>query len=146
MATKDPEKRKAAQHRYRAKRHAEKFGPDAGDMRGRHGNHARGPANAKWNDGLSKHEEGYIKVRVGGGHPEADPNGYAYLHLLVWLAAGRPHPGPHELIHHVNETKTDNRVENLELLTRSTHAVHHNASRDRNAEGRWLPGNATGEG
>ena len=43
MATRDPAKRLAAQRRYRAKNHVERFGPVGVDRRGRHGNHARVP-------------------------------------------------------------------------------------------------------
>lgn len=86
---------------------------------------------------LSSH--GYVKVRVGREHPLADPNGYAYEHLLVWVAAGKPRPQNGLTLHHVNGDKTDNRIANLRLLTRSEHGGEHNAARVRDALGRFLP-------
>lgn len=85
----------------------------------------RGPDHYRWNDDRLLTQDGHAKVRVGTDHPLADPNGYAYEHLLVWVAAGRPRPGKGQLLHHVNETKTDNRLSNLELLTRTEHAAEH---------------------
>ena len=38
---------KERKRRYLDKKHAEKYGPSAGDMRGRHGHHARGAANGR---------------------------------------------------------------------------------------------------
>jgi hypothetical protein len=108
------------------------------DGRGRHGHHARGVANGRWNDGRMRSSQGYVLVRVGKDHPLAFGNGYAYEHLLVWAAAGRPMPGPDELIHHDNEDKTDNRLGNLVKITRSEHGEHHIAERDRDADGRLL--------
>jgi hypothetical protein len=142
MPSDDPVKARERKRRYLERKKIEKYGPEAAgkNMTGRHGNHAKGPANARWNDGLSRHTDGYIKVRVGQGHPCADPNGYAYLHLLVWLAAGNDSPGPDDLIHHRNEVKTDNRIDNLELKTRSDHARHHDAVRGRDAAGRFPVG------
>ena len=32
-----------------------------------------------------------------------------------------------EIIHHINEDKLDNRVENLQIMSRSEHAKHHNS-------------------
>jgi HNH endonuclease len=142
MPYKDPEKaRVSAQERsrrYRTKEHAKRFGEGAGDMRGRHGNHARGPANFRWNNGRILSTEGYIKVRVGRDHPLADPNGYAYEHLLVWVAAGLPPPAQNELLHHKDENKKNNRLDNLELKTRSAHGEHHISTRRRDANGRLL--------
>lgn len=73
---------------------------------------------------LSDH--GYVKVRVGKEHPLADPNGYAYEHLIVWVSAGLAPPEPGFILHHRNEVKTDNRILNLELKSRSEHGVCHN--------------------
>lgn len=68
---------------------------------------------------------GYVKLRVGKGHPLADPNGYAYEHLVVWASAGNPRPQRGEVLHHRNEDKTDNRIENLHLMTRAEHSQMH---------------------
>lgn len=107
--------------------------------KGVHGNHRRGSSHYRWNGEKMLSSEGYKKIRVGVSHPLADPNGYAYEHLLVWCAAGKPRPENGQLIHHKNEDKLDNRLENLELTTRSEHNAHHNAERGRDSKGRFLP-------
>lgn len=135
----DPEKKRANQRersrRSRARKHAEKYGPNAGSQAGRHGHQARGARHPKWKNGIvSSH--GYVKIRVGKSHPLADPNGYAYEHHVVWYAAGR-RLGPKQNLHHRNGDKTDNRIENLELLSASDHAKEHTARRGRDALGRF---------
>lgn len=93
---------------------------------GKHNNHARGAKNGRWNGSkkiLSSH--GYVKVRVGKKHPLADPHGYAYEHLLVWVSAGNARPNKRQVLHHVNEDKTDNRLENLKLAMRPDHSEYH---------------------
>lgn len=84
-------------------------------------------------------EDGYVKVRVGRDHPLADPNGYVYEHLLVWVSAGNPRPPAGWLLHHRDEVKSHNRLSNLELITRSEHNRRHNAERKRDERGRLLP-------
>lgn len=107
------------------------------DGRGRHGNHARGPQNGRWQRDQLLSSEGYVKVRVGRGHPLADPNGYTYEHILVAITAlGRPLRDD-EVVHHRNGIKTDNRWDNLEVGTRSDHARHHDVERGRDALGRF---------
>lgn len=32
---------------------------------------------------------------------------------------------PDEIVHHINENKLDNRIENLELMSRASHMTHH---------------------
>lgn len=68
---------------------------------------------------------GYVKIRVGRDHPLAHPNGYAYEHLVVWVSAGNEKPPKGWLLHHKNEVKTDNRIDNLEMKEKDRHGVHH---------------------
>lgn len=107
-------------------------------------NTKRGAEHHRWNAGRMLSEDGYVKVRVGTDHPLADPNGYAYEHLVVWCAAGRPRPGDGETLHHRDEDKTNNRLGNLELLTRGEHNAHHNAERERDDGGRFVGKKAAG--
>lgn len=89
------------------------------------GNGKRGADHTRWNSERIVSSHGYTKIRVGTEHPLADPNGYAYEHLVVWVSAGFAPPGPNEILHHRNEDKSDNRINNLELLTRTQHAAEH---------------------
>ena len=71
-------------------------------------------------------EDGYIKIRVGVGHPLADPNGYAYEHLVVWCAAGNPRPPKGFRLHHKDEHRSNNQIGNLEILpSNREHAARH---------------------
>lgn len=102
------------------------------------GRHARGSEHYRWAPRIvSSH--GYVKIRVGISHPLADRNGYAYEHLVVWCSAGRPRPKRGELLHHKSEDREDNRIENLELKTRSRHNSDHLKQRERDARGRLVP-------
>jgi hypothetical protein len=86
-----------------------------------------GPAHPRWSEAKMISAEGYVKVRVGREHPLADPNGYTYEHLLVWVSAGNPRPPKGWLIHHTNEVKTDNRLSNFELKRNDAHGIDHRA-------------------
>lgn len=110
-------------------------------MRGKHGNHATASRQHRWKPGGSLASNGYVKIRVGKGHPLADPNGYAYEHYVVWCSAGRPKPMKGSVIHHRNHDKTDNRLSNLELMKRGDHNAEHIAAENRRcpASGRLLP-------
>lgn len=71
---------------------------------------------------------GYYYVRVPN-HPKATSTGYVYEHRLVmeqylgrFLTLG-------EVVHHKNEIRTDNRLENLELKGTVEHLKEHGAER-----------------
>ena len=102
--------------------------------KGKHGNHPKASRQHRWKPGSRVGSTGHIKVRVGMGHPLADPNGYAYEHLVVWVSAGNPRPAKGEILHHANEDKTDNRISNLRLMTRADHNRLHNADKLRCAD------------
>jgi hypothetical protein len=84
-----------------------------------------GPDHPRWSDARMVSPEGYVKLRIGKEHPLADPNGYAYEHLVVWVAAGNSRPPKGWLLHHKNEIKKDNRLSNLELKRKDRHGVDH---------------------
>lgn len=59
-------------------------------------------------------------------HPNSDRNGYIFEHRVVaemycgrFLKSG-------EDVHHKNEIKHDNRIENLEIISHSEHTILHN--------------------
>jgi hypothetical protein len=67
--------------------------------------------------------DGYVRVYVPG-HPLANSDDYALEHRVVLYDAGVSVPkGAH--VHHKNEDRADNRLENLELLGESEHHRYH---------------------
>lgn len=100
------------------------------ETRGKHGNHVRANRQHRWTEKKIIASTGYVKLRVGRGHPLSDPNGYAYEHLVVWCSAGNNRPDKGFLLHHKNSIKSDNRIENLEIISRSSHSRLHTPPRD----------------
>lgn len=77
---------------------------------------------------VSKGEYNYVKV---DNHPNATVNGYVLHHRVVL----ENHLGrlleSHEVVHHLNGEKKDNRVENLQVLTIVEHSRLHGLEQGR---------------
>lgn len=66
---------------------------------------------------------GYINIWAPA-HPLARTDGYVLEHRMVVFDAGIPVPAGYD-VHHLNESRTDNRLENLEVLEHGAHKSHH---------------------
>lgn len=82
---------------------------------------AIGPDNPAWRGG-KRHQDGYILTWVPQGTPGRQARGYMMEHRLVMQEhLGRPLLA-WEIVHHRNGVKDDNRIGNLEVVTRARHA------------------------
>ena len=94
----------------------------------------RGRDNPNWQGGRSLTSGGYVRVRASD-HPAA-VDGYILEHrLVVETHLGRV-LRPDEQVHHRNGVKTDNRPENLEVVSAGLHRVRHR----KHEYGRRIPG------
>lgn len=78
------------------------------------------------------HGEGHKKLREDGyiavyfpDHPDANREGYIMEHRLVMERFLGRRLKKDEVVHHINEIRTDNRIENLALMTPSEHMSYH---------------------
>lgn len=77
---------------------------------------------------------GGYRLILDRNHPNSNGAGYVMEHRLVMSKhIGRPLTKD-EVVHHKNSDRSDNRIENLELMSKSDHASHHAKSTNRN----WL--------
>lgn len=84
----------------------------------------KGKPSPNFKGGKIKSVHGYVHLWMPD-HPNANKSGYVLEHRYVMSeSVGRPLFG-HEDVHHINHIKDDNRIENLELLTKSDHTKKH---------------------
>lgn len=77
---------------------------------------------------VSKGDYFYAKVK---DHPNATSWGYVLHHRVVMENHLGRLLSPNEIVHHINHDRKDNRIENLEVMTRETHGKLHARDRPR---------------
>jgi len=75
----------------------------------------KGSENSQWKGGVKKHGDGYIYL-LKPGHPFSTKDGYIMEHRLIMEQSIERYLEPQEIIHHINEIRDDNRIENLMLF------------------------------
>lgn len=78
-------------------------------------------------------EDGYVAIYYPE-HPDSTLEGYVMEHRLVMEQTIGRRLGKNEVVHHINHVRSDNRIENLKLMTVSEHMSMH--MRERHAERR----------
>jgi hypothetical protein len=86
-------------------------------------NDTMGKYNPNFNGGKYIDDKGYVRV-LAPDHP-FENHGYVYEHRLVMEAFVGRNLVPWEAVHHINEVKLDNRIENLFLTTGPEHSSIH---------------------
>lgn len=87
------------------------------------GDSHRAEKSVNWKGGRTGDGHGYMKVLVGGK--------YVLEHRHVMEKYLNRRLGFLEHVHHVNGVKDDNRIENLQVLSKSEHHSLHNRGRRR---------------
>lgn len=71
------------------------------------------------------HQSGHIRV-YKPNHINATKDGYVFEHILAYEEANNCIVDRNtHVVHHINGIKTDNRIENLQLMTKSEHMRYH---------------------
>lgn len=80
--------------------------------------------NPFWRGGRPLTRFGY-RLAHDPSHPRAHSHGYVLEHIKVAEQMLCRSLRPGEVVHHKNGVRTDNRPENLQVMTRAEHSRHH---------------------
>lgn len=98
-----------------------------------------GKESSRWKGGKYIHSFGYVLIHCPN-HPYCNIDGYVPEHRLVMEKHLRRYLKPKEVVHHINEKRTDNRLENLWLFeSKNKHLIYHIKLKKRAREGRPTP-------
>lgn len=95
----------------------------------------KGSGNPNWKGGKTINIGKYILVRCPE-HPAAvsagKGGGYVFEHRLIMEATIGRYLRKDEVVHHINGNTTDNRIENLQIMTTGEHTrLHHHGTKRR---------------
>lgn len=79
-----------------------------------------GDKNHAWKGGRVGGGQGYILIKQYGHH-RSNKRGYVFEHILVWEKANNRLVPRGFVIHHINNLRDDNRIENLQFMTANEH-------------------------
>ena len=92
--------------------------------RGTHGLMGLRSKHPSWKGGRRIDKNGYVRV-YSPNHPRADKPGYVKEHRIVMEKHLNRYLTREEHIHHINGDKTDNRIDNLQIVSSSEHNKVH---------------------
>lgn len=85
---------------------------------------------SNWKGGVRTTSKGYKQILMPE-HKRADATGYVMEHIVVYESATGIEVPDGCCIHHLNGIKSDNRIENLCMMTNSAHTVFHHTGAKR---------------
>lgn len=95
-----------------------------------------GEKSSAWKGGRKINRKGHVLI-LKKEHPLADRNGYVLEHRYVMCEYLGRILSTDEIVHHKNGIKTDNRIENLEIMTNAEHTILHHKGSKRSKETRF---------
>jgi hypothetical protein len=79
---------------------------------------------SNWQGGIIIDNRGYVWIK-NWEHPSANKSGYITEHKMIMEQHLGRQLDTDEVVHHINGIHNDNRIENLQLVTRAEHIIIH---------------------